>query len=326
METLSKIRHPKPLLRLSASPKPLLLLPSFPTPLSLTPRPQTLTLKASLNNNNNPTPPRPPILRYAAATAAAAAALLVAGLQRPSLASSAPPSPPPLVDTLPAEEDEERRLEDHLASRPDDVESLRSLMELKVKLNKIPEAILAVDRLIEANPGDTELHLLKAHLQTYGDDVETARAGFEGILAKDPYCVEAYHGLVMAAATNSEDSEAVEEELSVLTRQIKAAMEGCRREKKKEELRDFRLLLAQVTVMRNDYDKALGIYKELVKEDPRDFRPYLCQGIIYTLMRKKSEAEKQFEIYRRLVPKGHPYARYFNDGMVAMKAFSERLE
>ncbi|KAK1285906.1 hypothetical protein QJS10_CPB20g00875 [Acorus calamus] len=285
---------------------------------------RTLSTNASLNNNN-PTPPRPPILRYAVATAAAAA-LLVAGLQRPSLASSAPPSPPPLVDTLPAEEDEERRLEDHLASRPDDAESLRSLMELKVKLNKIPEAILAVDRLIEANPGDTELHLLKAHLQTYGDDVDTARAGFEGILAKDPYCVEAYHGLVMAVTTDSEDSQAVEKELSVLTRQIEAAMEGCRREKKKEELRDFRLLLAQVTVMQNDYEKALGIYKELVKEDPRDFRPYLCQGIIYTLMRKKSEAEKQFETYRRLVPKGHPYARYFNDGMVAMKAFSERLE
>ncbi|KAK1321987.1 hypothetical protein QJS10_CPA03g01459 [Acorus calamus] len=315
METLSKIRPPKPLL----------LLPSSPTSLCLTPRPQTLTLKASLNNNN-PTPPRAPILRYATATAAAAAALLVAGLQRPALASSsAPPSPPPLVDTLSAEEDE-RRLEDRLASHPDDAESLRSLMELKVKLNKIPEAILAVDRLIEANPGDTELHLLKAHLQTYGNDVETARAGFEGILAKDPYCVEAYHGLVVAATTNSEDSEVVEEELSVLTRQIEAAMEGCRREKKKEEVRDFRLLLAQVTVMRNDYEKALGIYKELVKEDPRDFRPYLCQGIIYTLMRKKSEAEKQFETYRRLVPKGHPYARYFNDGMVAMKAFSERLE
>ncbi|KAK1299376.1 hypothetical protein QJS10_CPB14g01448 [Acorus calamus] len=259
---------------------------------------------SSLNNHPAKSPKPSPLLS-AAATAAAAVALLAAGLQRPPLASSAPPPPPPPPLTESLSEEEERRLEDHLASHPDDAESLRALTELKIRRKKIPDAISAVDRLIQIEPDEKELPLLKAHLQTQCGDVEAARAGFEEILATDPFCVEAYHGLVTAAA-HLGDPSAVEEELEALTRQIEAAMEG-------------------VAVIRKDYERAIEIYKELVKGNPRDFRPYLCQGIVYTLMKKKSEAEKQFEKYRRLVPKGHPYARYFNGGMAAMKAFSEIL-
>ncbi|KAK1265167.1 hypothetical protein QJS04_geneDACA017920 [Acorus gramineus] len=324
METLAKIHHTKPLLlRPSPSPRPLLLLPSSATSLSFNRRPKTLILRSSLKHHP-PKPPKPSPLLSAAATAAASVALLVAGLQRPPLASSAPPPPlpPPLTESL--SEEEERRLEDHLASHPDDTESLRALTELKIRRKKIPDAISAVDRLIQIEPDEKELPLLKAHLQTQCGDVEAARAGFEEILATDPFCVEAYHGLVTAAARLG-DPSAVEEELEALTRQIEAAMEGCEREKRREDLRDFGLLLAQVAVIRKDYERAIEIYKELVKGNPRDFRPYLCQGIVYTLMKKKSEAEKQFEKYRRLVPKGHPYAKYFNGGMAAMKAFSEIL-
>ncbi|KAL9668705.1 hypothetical protein QQ045_006243 [Rhodiola kirilowii] len=71
--------------------------------------------------------------------------------------------------------------------------------------------------------------------------------------------------------------------------------------------------------------EALKVYQELVKEEPTDFRPYLCQGIIYTLLKKSDEAEKQFQKYKRLVPKEHPYAQYFDDNMIATKVFSQKV-
>ena len=111
-----------------------------------------------------------------------------------------------------------------------------------------------------------------------------------------------------------------------MLKRVEEAIEVCKKQKKDSDVRDFRLLIAQIKVMEGDYTEALKAYQELVKEEPRDFRPYLCQGIIYTLLRKKDEADKQFNKFRRLVPKDHPYKDYFEDNMFATKFFSQKLE
>lgn len=188
---------------------------------------------------------------------------------------------------------------------------------MKVKSKQLPEAIRIVDKLIELEPGEHDLLLLKSHLLSYSGDLEAAKSGFEEILKKNPYIVEAYHGLVQLASQCGDDSE-----LSGIIKRVESTMVVCEKENKKEELKDFKLLVAQIKVIDGEYVEALEIYKELVKEEPRDFRPYLCQGIIYTLMKKKDEAEKHFEKYRKLVPKGHPYAEFFDHNMNAMKRFS----
>ncbi|XP_020252604.1 protein SLOW GREEN 1, chloroplastic-like, partial [Asparagus officinalis] len=200
---------------------------------------------------------------------------------------------------------------------PGDVVALRSLMELKVKSRKLPEAISIADQLIALEPEENDLPLLKAHLQSYSGELEAAKLGFEEILSKNPYLVEAYHGLIMMASQSGANGE-----LNEILKRVETAMVACKKEKRKEELKDFKLLFAQVRVIEGKYAEALEIYEELVKEEPRDFRPYLCQGIIYTLLRKKDEAEKQFAKYRKLVPKGHPYAEFFDHNMNMMKDFS----
>jgi tetratricopeptide (TPR) repeat protein len=216
-------------------------------------------------------------------------------------------------------EEQERALQDHLAQNPSDVEALRSLMEVRIKSKKLQEAIEVVDRLIELEPNEDEWPLLKSQIYTYSGDFESAKDGFEAILKKDPLRVEAYHGLVMA---NSESGGSLE----VVLKRIESAMDKCKKEKKTSDLRDFKLLVAQVRVMEEKYLDALKVYEELVKEEPRDFRLYLCQGIIYTLLRKKDEAEKKFEQFKKLVPKNHPYREYLVDNMFATKFFSDKVE
>lgn len=203
-----------------------------------------------------------------------------------------------------------------------DVEALKSLMETKIKSRKLQEAVSVIERLIQIEPNEPEWPVLKCHLYSYMGESELAKAGFEEILRADPYRVEAYHGLVMAVSQSDETGE----ELDKVVQKIEGAMEQCKKEKKKEDLRDFKLLIAQIRVIEGNYADALKVYQDLVKEEPRDFRPYLCQGIIYTLLKKKDEAEKQFQKYKRLVPKEHPYAQYFNDNMLATKVFSQKVE
>lgn len=216
-------------------------------------------------------------------------------------------------------EEQERTLEEHLSRNPDDLEALRSLMEVRIKSRKLLQAIEVLDRLIELEPNEDEWPLLKSQIYIYSGDYESARKGFEEILQKDPLRVEAYHGLVMM---NSESGNS----LNGVLKRIESAMVKCKKEKKNSDLRDFKLLVAQIRVMEEKYLDALKVYEELVKEEPRDFRPYLCQGIIYTLLRKKDEAEKKFEQFKKLVPKNHPYREYLVDNMFATKFFSEKVE
>ncbi|PHT37703.1 hypothetical protein CQW23_21276 [Capsicum baccatum] len=222
-----------------------------------------------------------------------------------------------------SEEEKEREIEERLVRNPNDVEALRGLMEIKIKNKKMMEAISVIDRLIELEPNEVEWPLLKSHLYVNFGEVELAKVGFNEILKKDPLRVEAYHGLVMAAASLEDESI---EDLEGIEKKLEEGMKLCKKENKKDDLRDFKLLKAQIRVIQGKYDEALKVYEELVKEEPRDFRPYLCQGIIYTLLRKNNEAEKCFEKYKRLVPQGHPYARYFDENMIATKVFAQRVE
>lgn len=217
-------------------------------------------------------------------------------------------------------EEEERSLEEHLSSHPDDVTALRSLMEVRIKSRKLPEAIELIDRLIELEPEEKEWPILRANIFSHSGDSESAKTAFEEIISKDPLRVEAYHGLAMAYSDSGDGLKAVEE-------RIQEAMAKCKKERKNgKDLRDFKLLVAQIRVLEGRHEEALKLYQELVKEEPRDFRPYLCQGIIYTLLKKGGEAEKQFEKFRRLVPRNHPYREYFMDNMVATKLFAEKAQ
>ncbi|KAH7512985.1 protein SLOW GREEN 1, chloroplastic [Ziziphus jujuba] len=262
------------------------------------------------------------ILKTTVTTLTAAAFFFMRFHHKPAIAT---PIATPTVET--SEEsaanvsfnEKERLIEEQLSRNPDDTEALRSLMEVRIRAHKLSEAVEVLDRLIELEPGDFEWLLLKANIHSFMGELELARNEFEEILSKDPFSVEAYHGLVMAVSQSSG-------KLKDVLRRVEKAMERCEKEKKNSDLRDFKLLVAQIRVMEANYVDALKLYEELVKEEPRDFRPYLCQGIIYTLLRKKNEAEKQFEKFRRLVPKNHPYKEYFDDNMFATKLFSQKVE
>ncbi|KAG7027970.1 protein SLOW GREEN 1, chloroplastic, partial [Cucurbita argyrosperma subsp. argyrosperma] len=263
------------------------------------------------------------ILKTTCVTFAAAAATLffMRFCGKPAIAA---PIPPPTVESVKestdGEEDKERALEEQLVHNPNDVEALGSLMEVRVKARKFPEAIKILDRLIELEPDDLEWLVLKANVYIHIGDSELARKEFERILLKDPFQAEAYHGLVMLTETSDTDS------LKAILNRVEGALEHCKKLKGKSEERDFKLLIAQIKVMEGSYSEALKDYQELEREEPRDFRPYLCQGILYTLLKKNDEAEKQFEIFRRLVPKNHPYKEYFDENMFSTKHFVQQIE
>ncbi|EOA21088.1 hypothetical protein CARUB_v10001425mg [Capsella rubella] len=277
-------------------------------------------IRASSSSSSNP---KPSFLKTTCVTLTTAAALFSASLHlatKPATAATLVSPPPPSttadlasdkssgtdqISSSQKEEKDEAALEKHLAENPNDVKALQSLMKIKFQTKNLEHALEILNRLIEIEPEEQEWRIFKAQVQTYGGDFDSATKGFEEVLSKDPFRVEAYHGLVMAYSES-------ESKLSEVESRINEAIEKCKKENKKKDFRDFMLLIAQIRVIKGNPTEALRVYQELVKDEPRDFRPYLCQGLIYTLMKKKDEAAKQFEEFRRLVPDDHPYKDYFD--------------
>ncbi|KAK9111159.1 hypothetical protein Scep_018678 [Stephania cephalantha] len=206
-----------------------------------------------------------------------------------------------------------------LEMNPRDIEALKVVFYGKMREGKVGEGVKYVERLIEVQPEEVEWRLLRALCYEMMGDLSKAKRLFREILGERPLLVRALHGLALVMHKNKEGAAVFE----MLDKALKLAQ----REKRVPEERNIRILIAQMHVIKGNLQKGLVEFQDLVNENPRDFRPYLCQGIVYSLLDRKKEAEEQFEIYRSLVPDEFPQRGFLDDVMLAAKSEpKEQLE
>ncbi|KAM3753440.1 hypothetical protein ACB098_03G094500 [Castanea mollissima] len=161
---------------------------------------------------------------------------------------------------------------------------------VKLENGEDEEGLKVLRRLVSAQPNVTEWKFLMARLLSEMGVTENARKVFEEILDSNPLSFEAL---------------------------FENAEEGS----KAKEARDVRLIMAQIQFLQKNVEEALKSYQELVKEDPNDFRPYFCQGMIYSLLDKNAEAKELFAKYRQLSPKKFEVEGYLRTPLSRMKLF-----
>lgn len=198
-----------------------------------------------------------------------------------------------------------------LEREPRNVEALKVVVNGKMRRGKTKEAVKYVERLIDIEPGQVEWRLLEALCYEMMGNLSKAKRLFKEILIEKPLLLRALHGLAMVMHKNHEGVAVFD--------MLNEALELAYHEKRVPEERNIKILMAQMHLVKGDLDEALKKYQELVDENPRDFRPYLCQGIIYSLQDKKKEAEEQFQIYRSLVPEEFPQRGFLEDVVLAAK-------
>lgn len=198
-----------------------------------------------------------------------------------------------------------------LEDNPKSIEALKSVFHLKMKRGKTKEAIDYVERLISVEPKEVEWRLLQALCYEMIGEYSKAKSFFKKILKERPLLLRALHGLAMLMHKNHEGPAVFE--------MLNKALEIARQKKKVPEERNIRILIAQMHVVKGELDDALKLFKDLIDENPRDFRPYLCQGIIYSLLDKPEEAEEQFSTYRSLLPDEFPERGFLDDVVLAAK-------
>ncbi|XP_010464596.1 PREDICTED: protein SLOW GREEN 1, chloroplastic-like [Camelina sativa] len=258
--------------------------------------PVVVAIRASSSSSSSPSNPKRTLLKTTFITLTAAAALALF-----SVSSFHFRITKPAATTTPVTTVLETTLKKHLETHSNDVEALISLAKIKFESDKCDQAIEIMNRLIDVEPQEQKWPVMKARILSFFNKNKLAIKAFEEILLTDPIRVDALHYLVMEYY----DSKP---KLLQAEKRIKYAIRRCKEMKKKtKEIRGLRMLIAQIRVLEGNTVEALRICEELVKEDPEDYKVYLFQGLVYTLLKKEDEAKKQFEQVARILPENHWY-------------------
>lgn len=212
-----------------------------------------------------------------------------------------------------AESSSSSPLSEFLESNSEAVEALKSLLQEKLESGEDGEALTILKRLVEAQPAENEWKFLMARLLAETGEIRSARQVFEEILAANPLSFEALFENALLMDRNGERE-------AVIGR-LEEALRIAEEENKASEARDVKLIMAQIQFLQKNVDEALNLYQELTKEDPSDFRPYFCRGMIYSLLDRNAEAREQFVKYRELSPKKFEVEGYLRSPLSRMKLF-----
>ncbi|GMH23947.1 hypothetical protein Nepgr_025790 [Nepenthes gracilis] len=191
--------------------------------------------------------------------------------------------------------------------------NLKSLLQKNLENGEDEEALKILEKLVLAQPSEMEWKFLLARLLNEMGRPQDARQVFDGILASNPLSFEAlFENALLMDRCGERDK--------VIGR-LEEALRIAEDENKLKEARDVKLIMAQMQFLQKNVDEALRSYEELAKDDPKDFRPYFCKGMIYSLLDRNSEAREQFAKYRELSPKKFEVEGYLRTPLSRMKIF-----
>jgi len=215
-------------------------------------------------------------------------------------------------------EEQSTPLSNLLVSDSGAVESLKSLLQQVMAAGKDQEALEVVKKLVSAQPEETEWKFLMARMLIEMGSIQDARDVFEEILKQNPLNFEAlFENALLMDRCGEGDAVVLR-----LEEALKIVEEG----DKAKEARDVRLIMAQIQFLQKNVDAALRQYEELGREDPNDFRPYFCKGMIYSLLDRDKEAREEFAKYRQLSPKKFEVEGYLRSPLSRMKVFGTNEE
>ncbi|MBA0759936.1 hypothetical protein Gotri_022746 [Gossypium trilobum] len=209
-------------------------------------------------------------------------------------------------------------LSEFLGSNDEAIAALQSLLQQKLENGEDEEALSILNRLVSAQPDFIDWKFLLGRLLGEMGQTENARKVFEEILQSNPLSFEALfeNALLMDRCGEGE----------AVIKRLEEALARAQEEKKVKEARDVRFIMAQIQFLQKNVDDSLMSYQELAKEDPTDFRPYFCQGIIYSLLDRNAEAKEQFAKYKELSPKKFEVDGYLRTSLSRMKLFGTSEE
>jgi tetratricopeptide (TPR) repeat protein len=200
-------------------------------------------------------------LKNIAGAAIFTAATATAALTFPISPARAEP-PETLTEVLPETETETIISDAGTTSPPSEllesVEALKSLLQQKLELGEVEEALKILKSLISSQPEVTEWKFIAARLTIEMGDTDAARSFYEEILNSNPLSFEAlFENALLMDRVGEGD---------VVLERLEDALRVAVEDNKEKEARDVKLIMARILFLQKNIDEALGMYQLLIEK------------------------------------------------------------
>jgi len=181
---------------------------------------------------------------------------------------------------------------------PNNETALRGLLETRLKLQDIPGAIAALEKLVAINPARTDYAVLLAQGKQQIGDRDGASTVYRSILETQPGNINALQGYVNLLLMESRPEAAI----GLLEDTLKTAPQANQIQPGSIDVVSVQVILGQVYADQLRYEEAIAVYDEAMKAEPEDFRPIYAKAIVWQNQGKMAEAKPLFETAAQLAP------------------------
>lgn len=181
---------------------------------------------------------------------------------------------------------------------PDNETALRGLLETRLKLQDIPGAIAALEKLVALSPERTDYAVLLAQAKQQVGDRDGASTVYRSILETQPGNINALQGYVNLLLLESRPEAAI----GLLEDTLKTAPQANQIQPGSIDVVSVQVILGQVYADQQRYEEAIAVYDEAMKAEPEDFRPIYAKAIVWQNQGKLAEAKPLFETAAQLAP------------------------
>ena len=185
------------------------------------------------------------------------------------------------------------RYEEVLVQEPDNETALQGLIAQLFQLGRLPDAIAPLEHLTELNPDRIDLALQLGQLQLQADRSDEGLQTLKVLYDAHPTRTDVLETLVNAEISAGKANAAI------------ARLES--KVRRGDGFVETSLLLAQAYRAGDRFDSAIGVYDQLLKSDPDDFRPALEKALMLSNApegrRNFGDAQVMFELAEDLAPR-----------------------
>jgi len=215
------------------------------------------------------------------------------------------PTTPPVTDNSNQSTSEQERIkiqiegfEAVLKSDPKNQTALIGLVNLRNQLGKARETIEPLQTLADTFPEQPEYRMTLARAYVELKEPQNASAEYRKILTTKPGYLPALQSIVSIELTDKRPEAAI----GILQDTIKTAETANKIQANSIDTNEVRWILGEVYRQQNRIDDSIAIYDQMVKEDARNFRPYVGKAQLRQIQGKEDEAKKLFDKGLELAP------------------------
>lgn len=190
-----------------------------------------------------------------------------------------------------------------LEREPENTTALQGLLEARLELFRLGQGdikgiIIPLEKLSKLNPEETRYAVLLAQAKQQAGDKEGAAQAYRTVLETKPGDLPALQGMVALLL----DKKRPEAAIGLLQESLDKAEKANKIEPNSVDTTAVQVLLGSVYAKEKRYAQALSTYDKVIKNNPKDFRPFLAKAMVLKDQGKTEEAKPLFEKATSLAP------------------------